>query len=67
MPAKSKKTKSHIDEEINSIAITSGKNKDDLIMDLFNKGYELSEIAKKLDVGIGEVKLIVNLAKAKMR
>ncbi|WP_073148686.1 DUF6115 domain-containing protein [Paramaledivibacter caminithermalis] len=42
-------------------------NKSVKIKELYDKGMNIPQIAKSLNIGIGEVKLIINLKKAKVR
>lgn len=36
-------------------------NKNDMILDLYRQGRSIVSIAKQLDLGVGEVKLVINL------
>ena len=45
----------------------SGKNNNQRILDLYSQGKNNVEIAKELDLGIGEVRLVIDLYKNKRR
>ncbi|MCI8668383.1 MAG: hypothetical protein HFI34_02480 [Lachnospiraceae bacterium] len=45
----------------------SGKNNNQKILDLYSQGKNNVEIAKELDLGIGEVRLVIDLYKNKRR
>ena len=52
-----------LSEKDNSVEIKNKEIKDyhKQILDLYNNGLAIKEIAKKLDIGIGEVKLVIDL------
>lgn len=53
--------KDHI--EISEDTLEKIENKNQLIIDLYNRSYTIIEIAKKLGIGQGEVKLVIDLYK----
>lgn len=59
-----------VKQEKKGVAIkagNSGKNNNQRILDLYSQGKNNVEIAKELDLGIGEVRLVIDLYKNKRR
>lgn len=48
-------------EEVNDNLTQVSSNKNKMILQLSDKGYEAKEIARMLDIGLGEVKLVLHL------
>ncbi len=60
-----KQLKTHVKETLKpkrqKISLNEGNNHNKAIISLYQQGYNVTEIAKKLSIGKGEVKLVIDL------